>query len=598
MSLRVWIPLLALLLTLAPLAFAVINVSSGSQAQFEAGFDARVHDTGEAISRRLVGMGEESLRALTRIAADPVVSRELLEPLARGRFYDDERFGHARTMAVEARRLMAAGVLDTLRIVDLSRGGHVIAMGHRTGMDPRDAWLHGLAVASRPSPLFFRLERVEATGGGSLRAVWTLQAVHVVSRPGLRVAFAGGRALDDRLAEELRTLAGAGSHVVLEDAAGRRVAATFDAALPPPVDGGYAVAGSELRNPDADGRDGDVVGRWRVHVPRTELVARNDALWSSALLASALIGGVVLIIAVLMATWLARGLGTLARAATRVAEGGRGQEVEVRGPTELRRLGDAFNRMVRELEESEERLRQSERLAAWRELARRIAHEIKNPLSPILLSVETLQRSKARGHPDFDRHFAEATETVLDEVARMERIVTEFSNFARMAAPTPAPADIGALAVQVGRLVEAGAGPVDVEVRVEGDTVAEVDADQVRQVLHNLARNAAQAAAAAVGRSEVPRRGRVVIDVWGEPESVAMEVRDDGVGMDADVLSRLFTPYFTTREGGTGLGLAIVRRILDEHVGKIEVFSEPGQGTVFAVRWPRRWRGGEPAPSA
>jgi two-component system nitrogen regulation sensor histidine kinase NtrY len=591
LSLRLWIPLLALLLTLAPLAFAVINVSSGSQAQFEAGFDARVRDTGEAISRRLVGMGQESLRALTRIAADPVVSRELLEPLARGRFYDDERFGHARTMAVEARRLMAAGVLDTLRIVDLSRGGHVIAMGHRTGMDPRDAWLHGLAAAARPSPLFFRLERVESADGGSLRALWTLQAVHVVSRPGLRVAFAGGRALDDQLAEDLRTLAGAGSHVVLEDAAGRRVAATFDAALPPPVEGGYAVSGSELRNPGPDGEEGDPVGRWRVHVPRTELVARNEALWSSALLASVLIGGVVLIVAILMATWLARGLGTLATAATRVAEGGRGAAVELRGPTELRRLADAFNRMVKELEESED-------LAAWRELARRIAHEIKNPLSPILLSIETLQRSKARGHPEFDRHFAEATETVLDEVARMERIVTEFSNFARMAAPNPAATDVGALAAQVGRLVEAGAGPVDLEVRLEGDTVAEVDADQVRQVLHNLVQNAAQAAATAVGRSETPRRGRVVVDVWGEEEAVAMEVRDDGVGMSADVLARLFTPYFTTREGGTGLGLAIVRRILDEHAGKIEVFSEAGQGTVIAVRWPRRWRGGEPEGAA
>jgi len=592
MSLRLWLPLFSLLLTIGPVVFAVINVSSGSQEGFEAGFAARVRDTEAAIQERLRGIGDEVARALTRIAADGVVSEQLLEPLSKRRFYDDQRFGHAKTMALEARRLMAAGVLDTLRIVDLGRAGHVVAMGHRTGLDPRDAWLMDL-LSDVPDPgLFFRYERVEDLATGGIRAIWTLQTVHVVTRKGVRVAFAGGRELDRRLADELRTLAGQGAHVVIEDAAGRRVASTFDEALPPSVKGGYAAAEKVLLNPSREGEDAEVVGRWRVYLPRTELEERNEALWSSALIASALIGGVALLLAILLSWVLARGLNTLASAAAAIASGERDGDVTVSGPTELQRLGSVFNAMVKALKGSEERLKQSERLAAWRDLARRIAHEIKNPLSPIQLSIETLVRLKARQHPEFERYFDEASETILEEVARMDRIVTEFSNFARMAAPEPRLTDIGLLSTQVARLVELGAGPVDVDVSVEGLVEAELDSDQYRQVTHNLIKNAVEAAASGVGVGDRPPRGRVSVRVRADETTAFLEVQDDGGGMNEAVLAKLFTPYFTTRDGGTGLGLAIVKRIVDEHDGAIKVSSKPGLGATFTVLWPRKWRGG------
>jgi two-component system nitrogen regulation sensor histidine kinase NtrY len=595
MSLRLWLPVLSLLLTTVPLVFAVINVSTESTEAFEANFAARVRDTSAAIDERLRGISGEVARALDRIAADPVVNRELLEPLARGGFYDGERGNHEQLMTLEARRLMAAGVLDTLRVVDLGRAAHIIAMGHRSGLEPRDAWLLDLLEA-RPDPgLFFRYERVEQPETGGMRAIWTVQAVRTVRRGDARVAFAGGRELDRRLANELRTLAGQGAHVAIEDAAGRRVAATFDAALPEPVPGGFEEAVRALSNPSSTSDDSETVGTLRIYLPRTELAFRNDALWRSALIASAVTGGAALLLALVLSWRLSRGLDAVAAAAGAVARGEGRRHVDVRGPKELQRLGEVFNRMVDDLHAGEERLKQSERLAAWRDLARRIAHEIKNPLSPIQLSIETLQRLWDRRHPEFERYFREASDTVLEEVARMERIVTEFSNFARMAAPSPRPTPLGALVEQVARLVEVGAGPVDVHVLApaDGGPIAEVDADQVRQVVMNLVKNASEAAARGVGSRPNHARGRVDVTVRFDGDAwVLLEVVDDGPGIAPDVLEKLFTPYFTTRAEGTGLGLAVVRRIVDEHGGLVEVASEPGSGAVFRVFWPVRWQGG------
>jgi len=586
---------LATKLTLAILGIAVPTLGVGgwllvdnTQQIFERGFEERVSGIERGVQQRLKGVAAELERALDRIAGDPIVTRDLLEPLARGRFYGDGDVDYERAIVRDARRLMTSAVLDTLRLVDLDRKGHVIALGHRTGIEETDPELMEL-IEQHPESAFFRHERTENHETGGTDEVWTLQVAHVVGGgPGFeraRVALVGGRIVDRRLVDDLRVVAGEGTAVVLDDVEGRRVAATFEGAEPPAVAGGYASQERAMRNPTSP----EPVARLRVFVPRTELALRREALWTTA---AALGGGVIaaaLLMGLLVARRMSKPLEALAQAAAEVAVGRRDRPVPVpRGKGEVAELTRAFNQMTLDLTASEERLRQSERVAAWREIARRIAHEIKKPLSPIQMSIEMLKKVWERKHPEFEKIFEESTATILEEVARMKRIVTEFSDFARMPAPRPAPTDLGELVTQVASLVRETAPSIDVRVVAAEGLVAEVDGDQVRQAVLNLVKNALEAVDA--DRSGAGAgRGRGSVEVRAErdgPASVRLVVTDDGPGLTPETRQRLFTPYFTTKASGTGLGLAIVHRIVEEHEGSVQVDSEIGVGTRFVVRLP------------
>jgi nitrogen fixation/metabolism regulation signal transduction histidine kinase len=267
------------------------------------------------------------------------------------------------------------------------------------------------------------------------------------------------------------------------------------------------------------------------------------------------------------------------------------------GRDEVARLTQAFDRMTRDLVLSEERLRQSERVAAWREIARRIAHEIKNPLSPIQISIETLRKAKDREHKDFDALFSELTATVLEEVQRMKRIVSEFSDFARMPAPRPQSVDLVELVGQVVLLMREGArGRVEVELEAGTPETLSADPDQLRQSLMNLIKNAIEAVEGDPNRDGRP--GRVKVSLRGDARGITLAVEDNGPGMSAETRQRIFTPYFTTKTSGkvigTGLGLPIVQRIVEEHGGRVHVESTLGVGTRFEVWLPRE----RPAVSA
>lgn len=257
----------------------------------------------------------------------------------------------------------------------------------------------------------------------------------------------------------------------------------------------------------------------------------------------------------------------------------------------------AFNRMTRDLKDARARLVRAERVAAWRDVARRIAHEIKNPLSPIQMSIETLKKVWDRKHPDFEVIFRESTATVLEEVQRMKRIVSEFSDFARMPAPRPAPTDLYDVASQVVSLFKDTAP--DVECKVVGvPLVLDVDGDQVRQALINLVKNGLEALTQAKTPTGAETAGepkrlevRVEREIDKDGERARIVVTDNGPGMSEITRQKLFTPYFTTKQAGTGLGLAITHRIVQEHGGRIRVDSELGVGTRFIVRLPGRTPG-------
>jgi nitrogen fixation/metabolism regulation signal transduction histidine kinase len=239
----------------------------------------------------------------------------------------------------------------------------------------------------------------------------------------------------------------------------------------------------------------------------------------------------------------------------------------------------AFDDMTRQLARSKADLVQTERVAAWREIARRIAHEIKNPLTPIQMSIETMRKTRGRG-AQFDEIFEEGTRTILDEVARLKRIVQEFSDFARMPRPNLAPCDLAEVARGALTLYQGGAAPVRAELPAEALPPVLADREQLQQVVLNLLENA---------RDAVTRKGagEIVLRARRAGDAVELEVEDGGTGLTNEVREKLFVPYFTTKDTGTGLGLAIVQRIVTDHGGRVTVGGAEGKGAIFTVSLPR-----------
>jgi nitrogen fixation/metabolism regulation signal transduction histidine kinase len=280
--------------------------------------------------------------------------------------------------------------------------------------------------------------------------------------------------------------------------------------------------------------------------------------------------------------WLQASVDELTEAATRVGRGDFTTTVRDRPNAAFPATATAFNRMTRDLRDARERLRQTERIAAWQDIAKSLAHELKNPLSPIRLSIETLRKAHERSHDDFDALFEDSTKTILQEVERLRSIVDEFSRFARLPAPKLERTDLREVVAQAASLHAKGEAPVTAA--LPGSPVdANVDADQITQVLHNLLQNARDAA-----RDAHPGGGaRVRLELEASADTVYIRVEDNGAGIPADQTGAIFEPYYTRKEGGTGLGLAITQRIVSEHGGRIDVDSERGR-TTFTVVLPRR----------
>jgi two-component system nitrogen regulation sensor histidine kinase NtrY len=218
-------------------------------------------------------------------------------------------------------------------------------------------------------------------------------------------------------------------------------------------------------------------------------------------------------------------------------------------------------------------LSRAERVLAWGEMARQVAHEIKNPLTPMRLGMQHLRRVYRDRRGDFDRTLEETAERMLAEIARLDTIARAFSRFAAPAGDTEPldRIDLGAVigeVVQLYRLAEEGC---EVELQVEPQAFGAARADEVKEVMVNLLENARNAGARRV--HVAVRRGEI-------------SVSDDGAGIKPDLLPRIFEPRFSTTTSGSGLGLAIVKRLVESWGGSIEVESEEGRGTTIVVRLP------------
>jgi nitrogen fixation/metabolism regulation signal transduction histidine kinase len=304
------------------------------------------------------------------------------------------------------------------------------------------------------------------------------------------------------------------------------------------------------------------------------------------------IGGVTVTLALLLAALFSRGLSRplveLARQASQVMQG-EPRLIEASGPREVEEAAAAFNRAIGDLAQLRRSLAASERIAAWRETARHVAHEIKNPLAPIRAAIETLRRLRERGDPAFDEYFDEATRTALDEVGRINHIVSEFTRFARLPAPNPTELDV----VEVVRSVVTLHASLGAEIALSHDPVLAIraDRDQLVQVVTNLLQNALDAVS---GRT----RPRVELELRAQAgDRVVIAVRDNGPGVPEELRPRLFQPYATGKAHGTGLGLAIAQRLVVEHGGDIEYRDVPRGGAEFRIVLPVGGPSGERAPA-
>jgi signal transduction histidine kinase len=310
---------------------------------------------------------------------------------------------------------------------------------------------------------------------------------------------------------------------------------------------------------------------------RRELVELENSLGRNG----AWVAAGAILTGMLMAVWatarVTRPVRRLAESAGQVAAGNWNTTVEVTSHDEVGQLAQAFNRMTHELVEQRQRLLQTERVAAWRELARRLAHELKNPLFPLQITVENMQRARESHPAEFDEVFREGSRTLLAELANLKQIIARFSDFAKMPAPEMQPVNLNALAGETMKLFEAQFAQARVTARAELapelPTVA-ADPEQVARALRNLVLNAIDA---------MPEGGALTVRTMPQGSGARLEISDSGKGLSQEECERLFTPYYTTKTHGTGLGLAIVQSVVSDHHGRVSVESQPGKGTTFRI---------------
>jgi two-component system nitrogen regulation sensor histidine kinase NtrY len=374
---------------------------------------------------------------------------------------------------------------------------------------------------------------------------------------------AGGRRLDQQFLDSL------------PGAEGMRVRLYRQQHEVPPVNSDVAITSIPLR-----GRDNQLLAILLVENSRADLVALKQYIRGTA----AIVGVAGVLLGLLLSFWTAsrvtRPLRSLASSVREVAVGKWDTRAAVSSSDETGQLARDFNGMTEQLVEQRDRMIQAERVAAWRELARRLAHELKNPLFPLQITIENLQRARHASPEQFDEVFRESTSTLLAEVGHLKTIIGRFSDFAKMPAPQLEAVNINQLAREVLQLFDAqlqapGRPAVKAMLELASDAgEVPADPDQLRRALHNLVLNALDA---------MPHGGRLVVRTSRHDNKVAIEISDDGEGLTPEECDRLFTPYYTTKQHGTGLGLAIVQSVVSDHKGTITVHSELGKGATFRI---------------
>ncbi len=309
--------------------------------------------------------------------------------------------------------------------------------------------------------------------------------------------------------------------------------------------------------------------------------AEEATIRSSAaiLLGSAFIMLLVGIASLALARQISRPLGALTAATRDIAAGNLDKRVSVASSPEISELVSSFNTMTDQLRQSREELAAAERDLAWKEMAKQVAHEIRNPLTPMKLAAQHLQRAQRDGATNLDEIITKVTHAIIDQIESLSRIADEFSRFARMPRRAIVPLDIAAILAET---VDLFRHHESIEWRLALFTplpAVSGDREEFSRAMTNVLRNAVQAISGA---------GRIDVEAGRDGDALSVLVRDTGIGIPAEALPRIFEPNFSTKTEGMGLGLAIVKKILDDMGGSITIDSEPGHGTTVVILLPVR----------
>jgi len=551
-------------------------VSGRARQAFENMEARRVNAIVAQFDKEFRRRGDEIVRTVEGIAASTTAAEIAISP-------DPEKY------SLEGGALAATNRLDLLELV-AGDGAIVSSAQWPARFSYKEEWLP--SEPDWPSRPAF-LKREELPDAVTLALV----AVRTAAVGDMKLYVAGGRVLDSEFIASLvppqgmrvllyRNLAPAFAPAELIDASGPIASATLLRPLVEQVekqgsDGlrtiGRGASAETFHALPLKGRENDVLGVLLIGSTRRDLVELEASMLRTAVVVA--VSGILM--AIVLSWWatarITRPVQRLAESAGRVAAGDWGATVEVASKDEIGQLARAFNRMTHELVEQRERLVQAERVAAWRELARRLAHELKNPLFPLQITVENMQRARDKFPEQFDEVFREGTSTLLAELSNLKQIIGRFSDFAKMPAPEIQPVNFNELVTETMRLFEAQLSKARISASVRPDPklpLVHADAEQMTRVLRNLVLNAVDA---------MPQGGTLTVRTIAMGAGVRLEVSDTGQGLTPEECERLFTPYYTTKTHGTGLGLAIVQSVVSDHKGRIAVQSEKGKGTTFRI---------------
>ncbi|MBN1898351.1 MAG: HAMP domain-containing protein [Spirochaetes bacterium] len=294
------------------------------------------------------------------------------------------------------------------------------------------------------------------------------------------------------------------------------------------------------------------------------------------------VGLFIILIAITASYFIAKGITepikVLLDGTRNIARGNLDFEIKYNAKDEIKLLINAFNQMTRDLKASKQALFHAQRIAAWRDIARKIAHEIKNPLTPIKLSAERLL--KKADSKDFKKILNKSVKTISKEVDTLKTLVTEFSEFARMPHLKLSVENLNHIIIETLFMFEA-VPHIEITTDLEKELpLLSLDKQKIKEVIVNIINNSITAL-------EKQKEAHVNIKTWTKSNVfgrfIYLEVSDNGPGMDKQVMEKVFDPYFTTRKEGTGLGLSIVEKIVTEHHGKVRCESEPGKGTKIII---------------
>jgi signal transduction histidine kinase len=586
MSFRQKLLLLFAATVLLCVAVLSLSVYSTLRRSFEQANQERANAATAQFRSEFQRRGQEVVREVEAIASSEMVQRIALE-VNRGA---SDSGGYL----TEAKALAGQQQLDFLELVDhqgtiLSSAQWQAKFGYPESAIPS-------AVGSAGA----FLKREELPNGSSL-GLFAIRATHVGEQP---LYVIGGERLDQGFLSTLEIPVG--TRVLLYQNLDSRWNPRSLLDLNGPASGAERMAPlvEEVRRSgqehqaviywSADSADAELFHAIPLPGPNQQLMgvllvgsSRRPLieLQRRVLSAAMLVGGGGMLVAVIASLWFAarvtRPVVSLADAARRVAAGDLAAKVEVESSDELGQLAASFNRMTEDLAQQKDRAVQAERVAAWRELARRLAHELKNPLFPLQVTVENLVRAKQKAPEMFEEVFDEGTSTLLAEINNLKNIIARFSEFSKMPQPQRRPTQVNDVVDSVLRVFQAQLQAKS-RITVHTELAASLpeisaDPDLLHRALSNLVLNAIDA---------MPQGGTLTLGTAAINSRVQIFVSDTGSGLTPEECERLFTPYYTTKQHGTGLGLAIVQSVVSDHGGKISVESVKDKGTTFRIELP------------